>query len=287
MGRVKEIVIISGKGGTGKTTIAAGFADLSSGSVFCDCDVEAANLELVLNPVQRERHEFVATSKAFINPNLCAGRGLCESACRFGAITQGAVDQLSCEGCGLCSRICPSGAIEMRTGLSGHWFISDTPKGPLVHARLGPGGENSGRLVTLVRQEARRLAEATGRDRIVTDGPPGIGCPVIASLSGADLAVAVTEPSLSGIHDLLRVAEVCRRFSVPVALIINKYDIHEHNSRDIMELSRREGLRVIGRVPYDSAVPKAMAAGNPVTRYDTPAAEAIKSAWQETVNISQ
>lgn len=283
MSDVREIVVISGKGGTGKTTVAAGFADLAEECALADCDVDAANLELLMNPSRLESHEFIASSKAVIDPSLCIDCGLCRERCRFHAIADRTVDPFACEGCGLCARICPVGAIRMEPVLSGHWFISDTEKGPMVHARLVPGEENSGRLVTLVRQKARNLAEEKGRRLLVTDGPPGIGCPVVASITGAQLAVAVTEPSVSGIHDLERVVEVCRRFDVPVLAIVNKWDIHKKSTEDITELCGKQGIKIVGRIPYDDGVYKAMADGVPVTRHDTPASLAIKSAWQEVL----
>lgn len=281
MSRPREIVIVSGKGGTGKTSVAAGFSDLAAYSVFCDCDVDAANLELVLDGEEKERHEFIASSKPKVDAEKCTGCGLCKEVCRFEAVEEpGLILETSCEGCGLCSKVCPSKAIQMSPVLSGYWYISETEKGPLIHARLEPGEENSGKLVTLVRQKAREIAQSSDRDIIVTDGPPGIGCPVIASLSGADVALVVTEPTLSGMHDLERVVEVCRRFGVPVMVCINKHDIHEENSRLIEEKCSDTGLTVAGKIPYDDNVPKAMVRGLPVTRYACPASESIKALWR-------
>lgn len=279
MNKPKEIVIISGKGGTGKTSVAAGFADLSKNAVFCDCDVDAANLGLVLNPKENERHDFIASKQAFIDPAKCTRCGVCQEFCRFGAARSGAIDNLSCEGCGLCAIACPAGAIEMRPVVSGQWFISSAENGTLVHARLGPGEENSGRLVTLVRQKAKDIAEREGRRLVITDGPPGIGCPVIASLSGADAAVIVTEPSLSAIHDLDRVLSVCERFGVPGFCVVNKYDIHEDNTKRIEDAA---GTRyaMAGRIPYDKQVPKSMARGIPVTRTSSPAGKSIAEIWE-------
>lgn len=279
MSKTKEIVIVSGKGGTGKTSVAAGLADLSTNAVFCDCDVDAANLALALGAKERNNHKFVASKRAFVEEERCAGCDVCGSTCRFAAISKGDVDALACEGCGLCARVCPSHAIEMRPVLSGHWFVSDTLKGPMVHARLGPGEENSGKLVALVRQEARRIAQAEGRDVLISDGPPGIGCPVIASLSGADAALVVTEPTLSGIHDLSRILKVCRRFGVPPLIVINKFDIHAGNTGKIERFAWQEGLKVAGRIPYDPDVPRAMAVGIPITRYDTSAARCVRELW--------
>jgi MinD superfamily P-loop ATPase len=275
----KEIVVVSGKGGTGKTSVAAGFADLASNAVFCDCDVDAANLGLILNPRELEGHDFIASKQAFVDAAKCTGCGLCEELCRFGAAYPGSIDHLSCEGCGLCARACPEGAIEMRPVTSGRWFISSTEKGPLIHARLGPGEENSGKLVTLVRQKARETAEKEHRDIIITDGPPGIGCAVIASLSGADSALIVTEPSLSAIHDLERVLSVCERFSVPALCVINRYDIHEDNAKSIEEMAGSR-FTVVGRIPYDTEVPKSMAKAIPITRTRSAAGESIREIWE-------
>ncbi|MGI6665984.1 MAG: ATP-binding protein [Bacillota bacterium] len=277
-----EIVVLSGKGGTGKTSVTAGFADLSTDAVFCDADVDAANLALVLSPEEMERHSFIASSQAFVDPSECVECGLCGQLCRFDAACPGIIDDLSCEGCGLCARACPSGAIEMRPVVSGEWFISSTEKGPLVHARLGPGEENSGRLVALVRQKAREVAINGSRRLIITDGPPGIGCPVIASLSNAAAALLVTEPSLTAIHDLKRALSLCERFGVPAYCVINKHDIHEDNSKRIEDMSGPR-FRVIGRIPFDEEVPKSMALGLPVTRTGGRAAESIRAIWNEVL----
>lgn len=277
-----EIVVLSGKGGTGKTSVTAGFADLSANAVFCDADVDAANLGLVLNPEELERHSFIASSQAIADPSKCTRCGLCEELCRFDAARPGEIDELSCEGCGLCAEACPSGAIEMRPVVSGEWFISSTEKGPLIHARLGPGKENSGRLVALVRQKAREVAQNESRGLIITDGPPGIGCPVIASLSNAKAAVIVTEPSLTAIHDLMRILSVCKQFGVPAHCVINKYDLHADNTKRIEDLSG-ERFRVIGRIPFDEEVPKSMALGFPATRTGGRAADGIKAVWNEVL----
>ena len=221
---MKEVVVLSGKGGTGKTSIVGSFAALAKSKVLVDCDVDAADLHLLLQPARRERHEFWSGQTAFIAEDRCTQCGLCQELCRFKAIKDFRVDPISCEGCGFCSRICPTEAITMKENLAGHWFISDTRYGPLVHAQLGVAQENSGKLVATVRQQERQMAEKEVADYIISDGPPGIGCPVISSLTGANLALLVTEPTLSGIHDLERVLGVCRHFGVPALVCINKYD---------------------------------------------------------------
>ncbi len=292
---IQELVVISGKGGTGKTSIVGSFAELAKNAVFCDCDVDAANLGLLLRPEIKQAVEFRVSSKAYIDDSICTGCGACEKICRFDAIKriekndgshqQGRptfkVDLLSCEGCHLCARICPVNAITMREVLSGHWYISDTKHGPLVHARLEPGEENSGRLVAAVRQKAKEIAQEEDRSLIITDGPPGIGCPVIASLSGASVALVVTEPTLSGMHDLDRVVQVCKHFDVPVMVCVNKWDIDPENTRIIQKSSEEAGHEVIGLVPYDDMVPKAMVNGLSVTAYDCPAGNAIKEMWEK------
>jgi len=279
-GKAKEIVVISGKGGTGKTSIAGGFASLSENAVLCDCDVDAANLGLILNPKLVETHEFYVSNKAHISENKCTHCGLCIKHCRFDAIKNFRVEKYSCEGCGICARLCPVGAIEMRPVLSGHWFISNTRNGTLVHASLEPGEENSGKLVTLVREKAHTVAQEEGKELIITDGPPGIGCPVIASLSGADLALVVTEPTLSGLHDLERVLHVCRHFNVSAGVCINKYDINSENSQEIEKRCKKNDVPLLGKIPYDENVPKAMVNGIPVTQYNCPASLEIRHLWE-------
>jgi len=210
---MKEIVVLSGKGGTGKTSMVASFAALAQNKVLADCDVDAADLHLLLKPKVKEEKEFWSGQVAFIDEDKCTECGLCQELCHFGAIKDFKVDPISCEGCGFCYQVCPVDAITMKDSMSGHSFISETKYGYLCHARLGIAQENSGKLVALVRQNAKLIAERENLDYIITDGPPGIGCPVISSLSGASLALLVTEPTLSGIHDLERVIGVCRHFS--------------------------------------------------------------------------
>ncbi|MFC1957801.1 ATP-binding protein, partial [Chloroflexota bacterium] len=227
---MKEVVVLSGKGGTGKTSIVGSFAALAKNKVLVDCDVDAADLHLLLSPSIKEGNEFWSGEVAVIDEENCTQCGLCQELCRFKAIADFKVDPISCEGCGLCSHVCPAEAVIMKENLSGHWFVSDTRYGPLIHARLGIAQENSGKLVAQVRQQARQLAEKDGFDCIISDGPPGIGCPVISSLSGVDLALLVTEPTLSGMHDLERVLGVCHHFGIQPLICINKYDINEDNT---------------------------------------------------------
>ncbi|HUV76124.1 MAG TPA: ATP-binding protein [Dehalococcoidales bacterium] len=264
---MKEVVVLSGKGGTGKTSFVGSFAALAKSAVLADCDVDAADLHLILQPAIQQRHEFWSGQTAFIAEDRCTQCGLCQELCRFKAIKDFRVDPISCEGCGFCSRICPTEAITMKENMAGHWFISDTRYGPLVHAQLGVAQENSGKLVATVRQQAKIVAERQGLDYIISDGPPGIGCPVISSLTGANLALLVTEPTLSGIHDLERVLGVCRHFGVPALVCINKYDINEDNARHIESYCRGQGVEIAVRVPFDNAVTEAIVRGLPVVEY--------------------
>jgi MinD superfamily P-loop ATPase len=264
---MKEIVILSGKGGTGKTTIVGSLAALAESKVLADCDVDAADLHLLLNPSERQQSEFWSGQVAHIDEDRCTECGLCQELCRFKAIKDFRVDPVSCEGCGFCAHICPTEAITMKENLSGKWFISETRYGPLVHARLGIAQENSGKLVALVRQQARQIAEDKGKDLIISDGPPGIGCPVISSLSGASLALLVTEPTLSGMHDLERVLGVCRHFGVSALVCINKYDLNEENSQQIESYCLGQGVDIAGTIPFDNIVTESIVQGVPVVEY--------------------
>ncbi len=278
---MKEIVILSGKGGTGKTSIVGSFAALAQSKVLADCDVDAADLHLLLNPSIKEEIEFWSGQVAVIDDKECTQCGLCQDVCRFGAINDFKVDPTSCEGCGFCSHICPVEAIIMRENLSGQWFISDTKYGPLVHARLGIAQENSGKLVALVKQQAKQIAEKHGLDYIISDGPPGIGCPVISSLSGANLALLITEPTLSGIHDLERVLGVCHHFGIPALVCINKHDINEDNTRQIERYCQNQGVEVASRIPFDNTVTEAIVQGLPVVEYSQgKVTHEIESLWQ-------
>ena len=264
---MKEIVVLSGKGGTGKTTIVGSFAVLAQSKVLCDCDVDAADLHLLLQPQITKNHEFWSGQTAFIDLEKCTRCGLCEDNCRFDAICDFTVDPASCEGCGFCSHICPEDAIYMQDNLAGYCFISDTKHGPLVHARLGIAQENSGKLVTVVRNQAKLIAEEMGMEYIITDGPPGIGCPVISSLSGASLALIITEPTLSGMHDLERVLGVCRHFGVRALVCINKYDLNSENTQGIESQCYSRGIDIAAKVPFDNVVTEALVHGLPVVEY--------------------
>jgi len=264
---MKQLTIISGKGGTGKTTITAAFATLSDSHVIADCDVDAADLHLILEPSIERSEEFYGGRTAVIDSDKCQQCDECIRVCRFDAIEDYTVDPISCEGCGICVHACPEGAVTMEMHMSGHWFISHTRCGPMTHAKLGIAEENSGKLVTLVRQQAKLIAEKESKKYIIIDGPPGIGCPVIAAITGVDLLLAVTEPTLSGIHDLERVVGVARHFNIPVVVCINKYDINPDNSFAIEEYCKKNELEVAGQILYDPDVTKAMVNKQSVIEY--------------------
>ncbi len=291
MSRLRELVIVSGKGGTGKTSLTAAFALLADRPVLADADVDATDLHLVLEPDLREERRFVSGHEAVIRGADCRACGLCARVCRFDAIrpgTDGAgvrrVDPAACEGGGVCVRLCPVGVIDFPDRECGSWSVSGTRAGSMVHARLHPGGENSGRLVSLVRQEARRLAEAEGAGLLLVDGPPGVGCPVIASLTGADIALVVTEPTPSGAHDMARVLDLAAHFGVRAALCINKADLHPGQAERMEAEAARRGARIVGRIPYDRAVTEAQIAGRSVMEHpqgsEGPAASAVRAVWE-------
>jgi MinD superfamily P-loop ATPase len=283
---MKEVVVLSGKGGTGKTSIVGSLAYLAPGKVLADCDVDAADLHLLLKPAVREKHEFWSGQVAVIDPEKCTQCGLCPPLCRFDAIKDFRVDPVSCEGCGFCSQVCPVEAVTMKENMAGHWFVSDTRYGPLVHARLGIAQENSGKLVALVRQQAKLIAQKQDLDYIISDGPPGIGCPVISSLSGASLAVLVTEPTLSGMHDLERVVDLCRHFGVPALVCINKYDINQDNTKQIEDYCASHGLEVAAEIPFDNIVTEAIVRGIPPAEYARGrVASEIEALWQHIVQV--
>ena len=264
---MRQITVISGKGGTGKTTITAAFYYLAEKAVLADCDVDAADLHILLDPAVQRTEEFSGGKTAVIQKSLCTQCGACRELCRFGAIRGLEIDPVSCEGCGVCAALCPEKAITMVNKLSGHWFVSDTRNGPMVHARLGIAEDNSGKLVSQVRQEARRVAEEKSLAYVIIDGPPGIGCPVIASITGVDLVLVVTEPTLSGLHDLKRVLETVGHFNIPAAVCINKFDINPENTHLIEDFCSKQAIRVIGKIPYDRSVVAALMQKNTVFEY--------------------
>jgi MinD superfamily P-loop ATPase len=289
---MKELVVISGKGGTGKTSLVASFAALADQVVLADCDVDAADLHLILNPVVLRREDYSGGKRACVDVTRCIGCGKCEELCRFGAVSmvdvadkeQNRVCKISpiaCEGCGVCAWFCPAGAITMEPAINGEWYVSQTRMGPMVHARLGVAEENSGKLVSTVRQAARDLAKDRGFETILIDGSPGIGCPVIASITGADLAVIVVEPTVSGLHDLRRVADLIKHFGIPGMVCVNKWDLNPQVADDIEQFAAQIGLLSAGRVRYDRAVTDAQVARKTVVEHTTDGiAKEIHEVWQ-------
>jgi MinD superfamily P-loop ATPase len=287
---MKQLVILSGKGGTGKTSVAAALAHLASAEipiVLADADVDAANLELILDPNKLEEHTFMGGQVAIIDPDLCQLCGRCFEVCRFEAIIPGddtyRVDPLACEGCASCVYQCPEEAIHSEEQQAGFWFRSDTRFGPLFHAHLFAAQENSGKLVTMVKQQGRLLALDEGRELLIVDGPPGIGCPVISANAGADLALLVTEPTISGVHDLERILGTVNHFQVPALVLINKADVNPAHTARIEAYCRAHEIELVGRLPYDTAVTEAMVQGQPITTYQPEGAMAgaLRQVWAQ------
>ncbi len=278
---MKQMAVVSGKGGTGKTSLVASLAALACGrAAICDCDVDAPDLHLILKPTIQERREFFGMRRAFIDESKCTKCGSCEEHCRFDAVHDFKIDAALCEGCGVCKLVCPSEAVDMIDKLSGYAYISNTRFGPMVHAELFPGEEASGKLVAMAREMARDLATSQKLDLVLIDGSPGIGCPVIASLTGVDLAMVVTEPTISGEHDLERVLKVTEHFGIKTLVCINKHDLNPVATQYIEDLCLERGVAVVGKIPFDSSVVDAMVHEKPVVELGGPAAEAILVLWR-------
>jgi len=292
---MKELVVISGKGGTGKTSIVASFAGLAKNAVFADCDVDAADLHLVLEPKIKHKSNFSGGKRAAIVAEKCSGCGKCQELCRFDAIHLNGerkdvadktftVDPIACEGCKVCVEFCPVDAIEFNDSINGQWFISDTRFGPMVHAKLGIAEENSGKLVTLIRKEAKRIAAEEEKKLIIVDGSPGIGCPVIASITGADLVLIITEPTLSGKHDLDRVADLAASFGIPTLLCVNKSDLNREITGQIAEEAGARGIKLAGKIRYDKAFTKAQIMKATVIEYTGGwVSEEVKALWRNVI----
>jgi MinD superfamily P-loop ATPase len=283
---MQELAVISGKGGTGKTSIVASFAALAQNVVLADCDVDAADLHLVLPPTIMETHEFRSGHLAVIRDALCRFCGECEAFCRFEAIrrvedgSRFQVDPVACEGCRVCVHFCPNQAIDFRERVCGEWYLSRTIHGPMIHARLAVAAENSGRLVTIVRQAARDIAEKEGKSLLVIDGPPGIGCPVIASITGTTLVLIVTEPTMSGLHDFERVVSLTAHFRIPTAVCINKWDLNQEITSRLEKMACSRNVSIAGRIRYDSAVTQAQVKRLSTVEHGGPAAEDIRQVWE-------
>jgi MinD superfamily P-loop ATPase len=290
---MKELVVISGKGGTGKTSIVAAFASLAKNAVLADCDVDAADLHLVSEPKIKQTHDFSGGKQASIIAEKCTGCGVCRDMCRFGAIDSNGegnnlvdrtftVNPVSCEGCKVCVEFCPADAIEFNDHINGQWFVSDTRFGPMVHAKLGIAEENSGKLVTVIRKEAKKIAQEQKKDLLIVDGSPGIGCPVIASITATDLVLVVTEPTLSGKHDLNRVAELTSGFGIKTLVCINKADVNLQITEQISKEAQKRSLKVIGQIAYDEAFTRAQMIKASVVEYTSGAiAQQIKAMWRQ------
>ncbi len=276
-----EIAIVSGKGGTGKTTISAAFVAIAENIVMADCDVDAPDLHILLAPEILEKEDFISSRIAVIDKGLCTECGLCQKSCRFDAITVPEIHPIGCEGCGVCEFVCPEGAITMHDRVSGRQFKSKTRFGYMAHAKLLPGEGNSGKLVTEVRQQAKAFADETNHNLILIDGSPGIGCPVIATVAGLKLGVIVTEPTLSGIHDMKRVLDLMRRFNVRTTVIVNKYDINLDNTENIVQFCKENDVEILGRIPFDRVMTDSMVMGTTLPEFapDHQITQSLREMW--------
>ena len=284
---MKQLTVLSGKGGTGKTTITASFAVLAKNAVVADCDVDAPDLHMLLNPEIIKTQEFKGSKLAVIDKTKCVECGLCREKCRFDAIAEDfTVDPISCEGCGVCTIICPVNAIKLTERISGHAYVSKTKYGFMAHALLSPSESNSGKLVTLVRQNAKILAEKENSDLIIIDGPPGIGCPVIASVTGIDAGLVVTEPTMSGIHDLERALQLLKHFNVQPFVCVNMYDINKDNAEKIVGFCEENGIKAVGRITFNPIITEAMVNGKPIVEYapESDVAKEIERIWRNIVS---
>jgi MinD superfamily P-loop ATPase len=285
---VKQLTILSGKGGTGKTTLTAAFAVLAKNAVVADCDVDAPDLHMLLHPEVVETQEFTGSKVAVIDKTKCLNWGICREKCRFDAITADfTVDPIACEGCGVCTIVCPANAATLIERKSGYAYVSKTRYGFMAHALLNPSEGNSGKLVTLVRQNAKNIAKQENSDLIIIDGPPGIGCPVIASVTGVDAGLVVTEPTLSGIHDMKRALQLLEHFSVTPLVCVNMYDINMDNTEKIMRFCRENSVEVAGKVPFSPKVTEAMVNGKTIVEYAprNDVTKEIKCLWEKACSF--
>jgi MinD superfamily P-loop ATPase len=283
---MRELVILSGKGGTGKTSLTAAFASFSTNMIMCDADVDAADLHLLMAPDIKQKSDFQGGNEAIINPEKCTQCGLCITLCRFDAVKETfEIDLIECEGCGVCYDLCPEQAIDFPVKTCGQWYVSDTRFGPMVHARLGIAQENSGRLVALVRQEARKIAQKKHIDLILTDGPPGVGCPVIASMGQASAVLIVAEPTVSGIHDLARMAQLAAHFKMPVMVCVNKHDLNPDQTQAIKDLAKENNITFVGQIPFDKNFTESMIQGKNIIETDknSQASLVVKKIWENVM----
>ncbi len=285
---MKEITILSGKGGAGKTSVAAAIASIAKNAVFCDNDVDAADLHLIFNPEIKERYNFDSGSVAVINPDVCTNCGLCAEHCHFDAIHPNKVEQLEvnpfqCEGCRLCERVCPENAIDMVENYNNHWFVSETRFGKLVHAKMGPGEENSGKLVTEVRKKAREIANEIKADFIINDGPPGIGCSAIASVTGTDAVLLVIEPTLSGLHDAKRLIKLVNSFNIPLFAVINKFDLNPEITGKVDAFLKQNNIPLVGQLPFTTKMVESMVHGKTIVEFvpNDNISKAFYSIWEK------
>ncbi len=286
---LRQIAIVSGKGGTGKTTLSASFSYLAEGRVMADCDVDAPNLHIILNPKIEETHQYVGSKKAVLDQEKCVKCGICQQTCRFDAISfdgeRYAVKEYACEGCNACVLKCPTGALKLVDSLSGEYYSSQTERGPMIHALLKPGEETTGGLIAEVRKKSVNVAHEKDINLIIIDGAPGIGCPATSSITSTSYVVIVAEPTMSGLHDLERIVKTVEHFRIPMGIVINKYDINEEQSAKIERYCDENSLEVLGKIPYDVTVKTATEQAKPVVFYDCPSANKIKEIWNKVKNI--
>lgn len=285
---LRQIAIVSGKGGTGKTTLSASFAYLAKHPVMADCDVDAPNLHIILKPEIKETYEYIGSKKAVLNQSKCVKCGICQQVCRFDAVgfDEGHyfIKEYACEGCNACVMKCPAGALELVDSLSGKYFSSKTENGPLIHALLGLGEETSGGLIAEVRKMAVKVAREQEIPVVIIDGAPGIGCPATSSISSTSYVIVVSEPTMSGLHDLKRIVQTVKHFRIPMGIVINKYDINEFQTDEIVKYCEDESLEILGKIPYDKMVKTATEQAKPVVAYDSLASDEIRKIWDKVEN---
>ncbi len=291
---MKEITILSGKGGTGKTSITAAIASIATEAVFCDNDVDAADLHLIFDPEIREEHIYLGNWIASIDESQCTICNICLEQCRFDAIHTNnngfpEVNPSQCEGCRLCERLCPVQAISSERSDRNYWYVSGTRFGTLVHATMGPGEENSGKLVTEVRKKAKELAKEEEVSFLINDGPPGIGCSAISSLTGTDQVLMVIEPTVSGLHDAVRLLELIATFSIPVAAVINKHDINPSMTGKVEDFLKEKNIPLLGKIPFDERMVEAMVKGKSIIEFDNrlEISQIIRQAWEKLIKKLQ